>query len=61
MILIKHDSNYVTAYARINEFTVAEGDNVKQGQVIGKILKNKTFHFQIRRSRNPINPELYIN
>ena len=61
MILIKHDSQFVTAYARINEFNVMEGDLVKKGQVIGKIYKNNSVHFQIRRSRNPVNPNLYIN
>ena len=61
MILIKHDSQFVTAYARINEFNVMEGDLVKKGQVIGKIYKNNSVHFQIRKSRNPVNPNLYIN
>ena len=61
MILIKHDSKFVTAYARINEFNVTEGDLVKKGQTIGKIYKNNSIHFQIRKSRNPVNPNLYIN
>jgi len=61
MILIKHDSKFVTAYARINEFNVTEGDLVKKGQIIGKIYKNNSIHFQIRKSRNPVNPNLYIN
>ena len=61
MILIKHDSKFVTAYAKINEFNVIEGDLVKKGQIIGKIYKNNTIHFQIRKSRNPVNPNLYIN
>ena len=61
MILIKHDSQYVTAYARVNEFNVTEGDLVNKGQTIGKIYKNKSMHFQIRKSRNPVNPNLYIN
>ena len=61
MILIKHDSQFVTAYARINEFNVMEGDLVKKGQKIGKIYKNNIVHFQIRKSRNPVNPILYIN
>jgi len=61
MILIKHDSQFVTAYARVNEFNVTEGDLVKKGQTIGKIYKNKFIHFQIRKSRNPVNPNLYIN
>ena len=61
MILIKHDSKFVTAYARINEFNVMEGDTVKKGQIIGKIYRNNSIHFQIRKSRNPVNPNLYIN
>ena len=51
MILIKHDSRFVTAYAKINEFNVKEGDIVKKGQIIGKIYKNNSVHFQIRKSR----------
>ena len=61
MILIKHDSKFVTAYARIDEFSVMEGDFVKKGQIIGKIYSNNSIHFQIRKSRNPVNPNLYIN
>ncbi len=61
MILIKHNDEFVTAYAKINEFNVMEGDLVKKGQVIGKIYKNNSVHFQIRKSRNPVNPNLYIN
>ncbi len=61
MILIKHDSQFVTAYARINEFNVMEGDFVLKGQTIGKVYKNNSVHFQIRKSRNPVDPNLYIN
>ena len=61
MILIKHNSQFVTAYAKINEFNVMEGDLVKKGQVIGKLYKNNSIHFQIRKSRNPVNPKLYLN
>lgn len=61
MILIKHDSQFVTAYAKVDEFNVMEGDTVKKGQIIGKIYKNNSVHFQIRKSRNPVNPNLYIN
>ena len=61
MILIKHDSKFVTAYAKINEFNVMEGDIVKKGQIIGRIYKNNSIHFQIRKSRNPVDPNLYVN
>ena len=61
MILIKHDNKFVTAYAKIDEFNVKEGDLVKKGQIIGKIFKNNSLHFQIRKSRNPVDPNLYFN
>lgn len=61
MILIKHNKVWVTAYARITEFMVSEGDFVKKGDIIGNILKDDTLHFQIRKSRNPVNPLLYLN
>lgn len=61
MILIKHNSQFVTAYAKIDEFNVMEGDFVTKGQTIGKIYKNNSIHFQIRKSRNPVNPNLYVN
>ena len=61
MILIKHDNQFITAYAGINEFNVMEGDFVKKGENIGKIYQNNSIHFQIRKSRNPVNPNLYIN
>ena len=61
MILIKHDKVWVTAYARISEFNVSEGDFVKKGEVIGNISRDSTLHFQIRKSRNPVNPIDYLN
>ena len=61
MILIKHNKVWVTAYARITEFKVSEGDFVKKGDIIGNVLKDETLHFQIRKSRNPVNPLLYLN
>lgn len=61
MILIKHDKVWVTAYARVTEFNVSEGDFVKKGDVIGNIAKDTILHFQIRKSRNPVNPINYLN
>ncbi len=61
MILIKHDKVWVTAYARVTKFNVSEGDLVKKGDVIGNIAKDRILHFQIRKSRNPVNPINYLN
>ncbi|WP_066060874.1 peptidoglycan DD-metalloendopeptidase family protein [Neobacillus soli] len=37
VVFIKHPSNFVTVYAHLNKRTVAEGQTVKQGDVIGRM------------------------
>ena len=61
MILIKHDSKWISAYSRVGETRVSEGELVKKGQFIAFVKDDKIFHFQIRKSRNPINPFLLLN
>ncbi len=61
MILIKHDSKWISAYSKVGENKVNEGDLVKKGQLIALVKKDKIFHFQIRKSRNPIDPTLLLN
>jgi murein DD-endopeptidase MepM/ murein hydrolase activator NlpD len=39
VVFIKHPSNFVTVYAHLNTRTVLEGQNIKQGTVIGKMGK----------------------
>ncbi|MCZ0212160.1 M23 family metallopeptidase, partial [Streptomyces sp. UMAF16] len=39
MIVIKH-GRYFTGYSNLNGVTVSKGDNVKAGQVIGKVAAN---------------------
>ena len=61
MILIKHDTKWISAYSKVGENRVNEGDIVKKGQLIALAKKDKVFHFQIRKSRNPIDPTLLLN
>ena len=62
MILIKHDKVWVTAYAKLGKLLVSEGDIIKKGDVIASMQEgNDVFHFQIRKSRNPINPVTLLN
>jgi murein DD-endopeptidase MepM/ murein hydrolase activator NlpD len=37
VVFIKHPSHFVTVYAHLNKRTVFEGQNIKQGTVIGKM------------------------
>lgn len=64
LIIIKHDSRFLSAYGFNSQLLVKEGDNVRPGQKIAVIGKNKTgryvLHFEIRRDGNPVNPKVYL-
>jgi murein DD-endopeptidase MepM/ murein hydrolase activator NlpD len=60
LIIIKHDNDYLTAYANNNRSAVKEGQQVSKGQAIAEIgmtgKQQKPLHFEIRKNGNPINP-----
>lgn len=60
LILIKHNSLYLSAYAHNQTLWVHEGDWVKQGQKIAEMGKTGTnkviLHFEIRRAGQPVDP-----
>ena len=66
MILIKHTNGWITAYAHLGDIGVAEGQNIRKGEKIGTIgqsgkVKQPQLHFQIRKSRQPVDPLQYIS
>ena len=61
MVLVKHDGGYITAYAHLDDISVAEGDVLGAGQVLGTVgatgrVDSPQLHFEVRQSRQPINP-----
>lgn len=60
LIIIKHNSLYLSAYAHSSRVLVKDGDWVKKGQKIsemGNTGTNKTMlHFEIRRAGKPVDP-----
>ena len=40
---------------------MSEGQNVKKGDIIASMKEKKVLHFQIRKSRNPIDPEKLLD
>lgn len=60
LIILKHNSLYLSAYAHNRRMLVHEGDWVMKGQKIaemGNTGSNKIkLHFEIRRAGKPINP-----
>lgn len=61
LIIIKHNSTYLSAYAHNRRILVKEGEAVSRGTVIaemGRAADDKVplLHFEIRRKGVPINP-----
>ena len=61
LIIIKHNSTYLSAYAHNRRILVKEGETVSRGAVIaemGRAADDKVplLHFEIRRKGVPINP-----
>ena len=66
MVLIKHDGGYITAYAHLDDIRVAEGDVLGAGELVGTVgqsgrVASPQLHFEVRQSRQPINPHDIIN
>jgi lipoprotein NlpD len=64
LIIIKHNSVFLTAYAHSNILFVKQGDRVVAGQKIAEMgepsIKKSILHFEIRRSGQPVNPLIYL-
>ncbi len=66
LVLVKHEGGYITAYAHLDELSVKEGDVLGNGTVIGQVgttgyVDTPQLHFEIRKSRTPINPRDLIS
>ncbi|HSC80352.1 MAG TPA: peptidoglycan DD-metalloendopeptidase family protein [Chitinolyticbacter sp.] len=64
MIIIKHNNEYLTAYAHNSKLIVKEGDVVKRGEKIAEMGDSDTdevkLHFEIRRFGKPVDPAKYL-
>jgi murein DD-endopeptidase MepM/ murein hydrolase activator NlpD len=65
LVLIRHGTGYVTAYAHANEILVKHGDTVKRGQVIARsgatgTVKEPEMHFEIRKGATPVDPSQFL-
>jgi len=64
LIIIRHDSEYLSAYAHNSELLVREGERVTGGQQIGRMGRGNdgrpVLHFEIRREGKPVDPLDYL-
>jgi murein DD-endopeptidase MepM/ murein hydrolase activator NlpD len=61
LVLVRHDNEYVTAYAHAKELRVKQGDTIKAGDVIGTSGQTGNVavpqvHFEIRKGSTPVDP-----
>ncbi len=60
LIIVKHDQNYLSAYAHNQTLLVREKDRVTAGQIIARMGRDDTgrtvVHFEIRYRGRPIDP-----
>ena len=66
LVLVKHDGGIITAYAHLDSISVNEGDELAAGDTIGKVgstgrVSLPQLHFEIRKSRQPIDPRNLIS
>lgn len=64
LIIIKHNEEFLSAYAHNQTLLVHEGEEVKAGQKIATMGKSESkrviLHFEIREAGKSVNPLLYV-
>lgn len=64
LIIVKHDEEFISAYAHNRQILVKQGQAVKRGERIAELGKSDTdrpkLHFEIRRGGKPVDPQLYL-
>lgn len=64
LVIIKHGTLWVSAYAHNEKIVVTEGQQVKQGQKIAEMGSSDTdqvkLHFEIRKQGKPVDPTKFL-
>lgn len=66
LVLLRHDDDFVTAYAHADKLMIKRGDKVKRGQVIGTVGRTgevdlPQLHLELRQGSKPIDPLPYFD
>lgn len=65
LVIVKHENNYLTAYAHNSKILVKEGDTVKRGQRIAEMgdsdADSPMLHFEVRRQGKPVDPLKFLS
>lgn len=66
LVLLRHEGQWMTAYAHMDQISVRRGETVRKGQVIGTVgstgsVSQPQLHFEVRRGTEALNPVNYID
>ncbi len=65
LILVRHENQWMTAYAHLDKISVKKGQIVNRGSIIGNVgstgsVSSPQLHFEIRRGTTALNPVKYM-
>ncbi len=65
LILIKHEKNWITAYAHLDKVYIEKGKKVKKGEKIGSVgntgnVRSPQLHFEIRKGKESVDPLRFL-
>lgn len=64
LVIVKHEGDFLTAYAHNKSILVTEGQQVKRGQKIAELGKTDSdqpkLHFEVRKSGKPVDPLKFL-
>ena len=64
LIVVKHNTTYLSVYAHNSKMLVTEGQTVSKGQKIAEVGSSDSdrpnLHFEIRREGKPVDPAKYL-
>lgn len=65
LVIIKHSSSWITAYAHLNSLSVKRGQRVQKGAAVGTVgmtgnVDSPQLYFGLRKGRDALNPLKYL-
>ncbi len=65
LVMVKHHSGWMSAYAHCSETLVKRGDKVKRGQTLAKVghsgsVRTPQLHFELRKKTKAVDPIIYL-
>ncbi|MDR0662359.1 MAG: M23 family metallopeptidase [Holosporales bacterium] len=65
LVLVKHESGLMTAYAHLGKISVNKGDYVDRGQSVGTVGKTgdttgEQLYFEVRKNKKPVDPMIHL-